>query len=190
MNENGISVNPELSKCFYKALIMLELLGKIRDEPVEEGNFFSDIDPTTENIVCARRREFLKGLAYLYDYEEPRHTTTAIALEEISTAYIYSFASNNFPLRNCPRSEDKAKEFIESILNRLKNVKQENSASVENDILESALALCSEQIEINMNTMFRQVDSVLSDLPRTNSIGGIITLRNHPPCRNHLTFYR
>src|ERR1700710_3026498 len=86
---NGINYN--IAREFYEAHALLEALGKVRGDRIEEAD--PQYPPHVKNIVSLRR-EYLRDLAYLCDYGNAAHTTTAIALEERGNHITYWLASN------------------------------------------------------------------------------------------------
>lgn len=86
---NGINYNT--AREFYEAHTLLEALGKVRGDRIEEAE--PQYLPHVKSMASLRRG-FLRDLAYLCDYGNAAQTTTAIALEERGNHITYWLASN------------------------------------------------------------------------------------------------
>lgn len=89
---------------FYEPLFLLRVLGQTRGQHT--------LDPPDHSLEQARRRKFLRNLAYVCDFTKGGSSCTAIGLEDSETCYNFWIASN--------ASGDKIVEFAKNALGHLK----------------------------------------------------------------------
>ena len=96
---------------FYEPLVLLHTLGSTR------GEHTSTTSSIQENVshmsLKDLRRQFLKEVAYMCDYDKGGETVTAIGLESTPQRCVFWVASNSCPKR-------KIVPFLESLLGTLK----------------------------------------------------------------------
>lgn len=91
---------------FYEPLLLLRLLGRSRGNPEPK--------PHDLNQVQATRRDFLRNLSYICDFEKGGDTCTAIGLAVHNTFYGFWVASN--------KGKAKIVDFLKAVLGLLCNV--------------------------------------------------------------------
>ncbi|GKZ26025.1 hypothetical protein AbraIFM66951_003203 [Aspergillus brasiliensis] len=89
---------------FYEPLFLLRVLGQTRGQHT--------VGPPDHSLEQARRRKFLRNLAYVCDFTKGGSSCTAIGLEDSETCYNFWIASN--------ASGDKIVEFAKNALGHLK----------------------------------------------------------------------
>ncbi|OJJ65666.1 hypothetical protein ASPBRDRAFT_49597 [Aspergillus brasiliensis CBS 101740] len=89
---------------FYEPLFLLRVLGQTRGQHT--------VGPPDHSLEQARRRKFLRNLAYICDFTKGGSSCTAIGLEDSETCYNFWIASN--------ASGDKIVEFAKNALGHLK----------------------------------------------------------------------
>lgn len=89
---------------FYEPLFLLRVLGQTRGQHT--------VGPPDHSLEQARRRKFLRNLAYICDFTKGGGSCTAIGLEDSETCYNFWIASN--------ASSDKIVEFAKDALGHLK----------------------------------------------------------------------
>ncbi|GLA56169.1 hypothetical protein AnigIFM63604_005039 [Aspergillus niger] len=89
---------------FYEPLFLLRVLGQTRGQHTP--------GPPDHSLEQARRRRFLRNLAYVCDFTKGGSSCTAIGLEDSETCYNFWIASN--------ASGDKIVEFAKNALGHLK----------------------------------------------------------------------
>ncbi|PWY90894.1 hypothetical protein BO70DRAFT_307279 [Aspergillus heteromorphus CBS 117.55] len=89
---------------FYEPLFLLRVLGQTRGQHT--------VSPPDHSLEQARRRKFLRNLAYVCDFTKGGSSCTAIGLEDSETCYRFWVASN--------AHGDKIVEFATNALGHLK----------------------------------------------------------------------
>jgi len=159
-----IPVKPKLSRRFYEALVLLAVLGQNRGDRIDEESFESEDDPSGLDIKQLRR-SFIRHLAYLCDYEKGGDQTTAIALEQTPQRITYWFASNKCP-GPASGTKDKAKVFLEDILESAAGVQGSRVSEVESDLFEKSTLFSSRRIAFYSQCLRTEVEFVLEDLDK------------------------
>jgi hypothetical protein len=159
-----IPVKPKLSRRFYEALVLLAVLGQNRGDRIDEESFESEDDPSGLDIKQLRR-SFIRHLAYLCDYDKGGDQTTAIALEQTPQGITYWFASNKCP-GPASGTKDKAKVFLEDVLESAAGVQGSGVSEVESDLFEKSILFSSRRIAFYSQCLRTDIEFVLEDLDK------------------------
>jgi hypothetical protein len=165
-----IPVKSNLSRRFYEALVLLAVLGQNRGDRIDEESFESEDDPSGLDINQLRR-SFIRHLAYLCDYDKGGDQTTAIALEQTPQGITYWLASNKCP-DPASGTKDKAKVFLEDVLESAAGVQGSRVLEVESNLFEKSILFSSPRITYYSQCLRTEVEFVLKDLDKLHLDSG------------------
>ena len=131
---------------FYEPLVLLQLLGKSR------GNH--QPKPHDLNAGQALRRDFLRNLSYICDFEKGGDTCTAIGLADLGACYRLYVASN--------KGQAKIAEFLTAVLGLLHDLyklRGPEQAQKEAEFVNFCVDFAEKRVRKEKNCLFRAVDA-------------------------------
>ena len=164
---DSIPIAPKLLKRFYEALVMLAILGKNRGDRMKEEEICSGHD------IRGQRRQFLRHLAYLCDFDKGGDAATAIALQQTPQEVVYLFASNKTPDSKSVAT-DKTKRFLQDVLSSLKNMKCDSVEEIEAELFAKSVGFSSKRISEYIKILRPELDFVLNDFDESKSDQGMV----------------
>ncbi|KAJ5926232.1 hypothetical protein N7516_008005 [Penicillium verrucosum] len=142
---------------FYEPLVLLRLLGQSR------GNH--QPKPHDVNAGQAVRRDFLRNLSYICDFEKGGDTCTAIGLADLSACYRLYVASN--------KGQAKIAEFLKAVLGLLHDLNEvpgSQSPQKEAEFVKFCVDFAEKRIRKEKNCLFRAVDACSRKLSHSATI--------------------
>jgi hypothetical protein len=151
-----VPVAPKLLERFYEALVMLRILSKNRGDRIKSDDSPSDHEDQ------GLRRNFIRHLAYLCDYEKGGHSVTAIALQRTPQKIVYWFASNKTP-DSKSGAKDRTKSFLQDVISALKNATPGTAVKTESELFTKSVKFSSKRISEYTKILTSELSFVLTD---------------------------
>ena len=120
----------------YQRLLLLHFLGPFHGKYSERQ--FKETN--SKYSVVELRRSFLESISYLCDIEKGGATVTSAALQKLLYSNILWLGANEGIRPNIER-------FVQSVLDRVKDINHENRETVEKSILHDAVKLAHQRME-------------------------------------------
>lgn len=149
-----------LLKRFYEPLVLLHFLDPNYGEPIASSNLIQEESGDSQQAL---RRNFLKYLAYVCDYDTGGETVTALALEQAPKNIVYWLAANRDP-------RNKVIEFLRKILSDLRDLPRELTSHERRDKQQKFEETCVEfaikRVKGYISRLQTQVGLCLKSLPK------------------------
>lgn len=145
---------------FYEPLVLLRLLGQSR------GNH--QPKPHDVNAVQAVRRDFLRNLSYICDFEKGGDTCTAIGLADLGACYRLYVASD--------KGQAKIAEFLKDVLGLLRDLNEVPGSELpqkEAEFVKFCVDFAERRIRKEKSHLFRAADACSRKLSHSATTEGV-----------------
>jgi hypothetical protein len=145
---------------FYEPLLLLRLLGQSR------GNH--QPKPRDLNPVEATRRDFLRNLSYICDFEKGGDTCTAMGLADLGNSYGFFIASN--------KGKATIVEFLKNVLGLLRGIcalPEPEVPQKEAELVKVCVDFAKKRIKKERGLLVRAVKASQQKLPHSTTTEGL-----------------
>jgi hypothetical protein len=131
-----VPISPTVERQFHESHLLLYVLEKVRGEHRKRQNYHGELDQGETEL----RRSFVDKLAYICDFKKGGSTVTALALQKTYQGVTFWIAANE-------TVKLKAIEFLQQILQLLKNVDSSSRDAAETQLLALVVPFNKERLE-------------------------------------------
>jgi hypothetical protein len=131
-----IPISPTVERQFHESQLLLYVLEKVRGEHKKRQNYHGELDQGETEL----RRSFVDKLAYICDFKKGGSTVTALALQKTYQGVTFWIAANE-------TVKLKVIEFLQKILQLLKNVDSTSRETAETQLLALVVPFNKERLD-------------------------------------------
>ena len=161
-----VPISPTVERQFHESQLLLYILEKVRGEHKKRQNYHGELDQGETEL----RRSFVDKLAYICDFKKGGSTVTALALQKTYQGVTFWIAANE-------TVKLKVIEFLQQILQLLKNVDRTSRETTETQLLALVVPFNKERLDYYWSALKKDLPICMERLDDLEGSTGKLSLK-------------